>query len=653
MRRPPPADRALPGHVAPAPKAAARPLLLLALLAGLLLAPGRARPCTAGEPATHGLAELSRFGAGEGPAAIPGGWRLLDTQGTPRQSNAVALPGVTPGASARVRLEATLRIGSAGDGACLLLLPTARFGARGPAPFLASWVEPNLPGTFAVAFDVHNPPSKEMFTAFGNYEDKPQREVSLHWDGRERAKRVAPVEFRGEAVPVVVTLEQAPGGSEASVTLAGATVFERFFLHGLHPYELRLAMGAGTRDDAGKEPRAQAEVTGVVLAQEQPAAPVRPPLAVEVFHHVRTDGTVQAHQRTVDLPPAGWAFGRVVLTLDLHDAGEAWDEWDRNGEISLVEPDGTRLGLVPFITSYRTPCHWEVDVTHFRPLLVGRRTLEIAAGTSFYKGRGYLMSVRLDFHHGTPALWPSRVTPLWQGTAHYRSHANHFQDFYDTRTLATQDCAVATRLWMATTGHSQVGEFTPALRTLVVQAGGQEHEVPHRLWKDDCYLNPNRPQYGTWQFARAGWAPGDVVAPWWVDLTPWVTPAQPFTLALRTQPYAFPAGEEAPSEAQCAEATHVVRAYLIEYATPAGCVAAPSLRILDVSADGLAAAAGLKAGDWLASYDGVTIDTVEELRAAIAAAQGKERVAVVVFRGLERVEATLPPGRMGISLSGR
>lgn len=622
---------------------AATVLLLLALLL-----PARP-PCAGGEPATRGLAELSRFGEGEGPSAIPGGWRLLDHQGTPRQSNAVALPAVTPGAHARVRLEATLRLEAGGDGASLLLLPTARFGARGPAPFLASWVEPNLPGTFAVAFDVHNPPSKEMFTAFGNYEDKPQREVSLHWDGRERAKRVAPVEFRGQAVPVVVTLEQVTGGSEASVMVAGAPVFERFFLHGLHPYELRLALGAGTRADAST----QAEVTGVVLAQEQPAQPVRPPLSVEVFHHVRTDGKVQAHQRTVDLPPAGWAFGRVVLTLDLHDAGEAWDEWDRNGEISLLEPDGTRLGLVPFITSYRTPCHWEVDVTHFRPLLVGRRTLEIAAGTSFYKGRGYLMSVRLDFHHGTPALWPSRVTPLWHGTAHYRSHANHFQDFYAPRTLATQDCAVAARLWMTTTGHSQVGEFTPALRTLVVQAGEQVHEVRHRLWKDDCYLNPNRPQFGTWQFARAGWAPGDVVEPWWVDLTPWITPAQPFTLELRPQPYAFPPGEQAPSEAQCAEATHVVRSYLVEYATPAGCVAAPSLRILDVSAGGLAAGAGLQAGDWLASYDGVTIDTVEALRGAIAAAQGKERVPVVVFRGMERVEVTLPPGRMGISLSGR
>lgn len=627
-------------------------LLVLVLAAGL--APGaRPAPAQGGEPAPPEPADLSRYGEGEGPAAIPGGWRLLDTPGTRSQANTVALPRTTEGATARVRVEATLRIEPGGDGACLLLLPTARFGVRGPAPFLASCVEPNLPGTFAVAFDVHNPPSKEMFTAQGNYEDKPQREVSLHWDGRERAKRVAPVEFRGTSVPVVITLEQVIGGSEASVSVAGAPVFERSFLHGLHPYELRLALGAGTRRDTSGPTRAQAEVTGVVLAQEQAAQPVRPPLSVEVFHHVRTDGKVQAHQRTVDLPPAGWALGRVVLTLDLHDAGEAWDEWDRNGEISLVEPDGTRLGLVPFITSYRTPCHWEVDVTHFRPLLAGTRTLEVAAGTSFYKGRGYLMSVRLDFHHGTAALEPVRATPLWHGTAHYRSHANHFRDFYAPRTLALQEGTRAARLWMTTTGHSQVGEFTPAQRTLVVQSGERTQEVPHRLWKDDVYLNANRPQHGTWQFARAGWAPGSVVEPWWVDLTPWLVAGQPLTLDLRPQPYAFAAGEEAPSEAQCAEATHVVRSWLVEYAAPAGRMPAPTLRLLDVVKDGVAATAGLRAGDWLATYDGAPIDTVDALRAAIAGAQGKERVAVAVFRGGERLEVQVPPGRLGVSLGGR
>ena len=111
------------------------------------------------------------------------------------------------------------------------------------------------------------------------------------------------------------------------------------------------------------------------------AAPRRPPLHVEVFNHVLTDNGKTSYERTVDLPPAAWAFGRVLLTLQIHDAGDDWDEWDRNGHLYVFDDDGNKWDFVPFITSYRTECHWEVDVTHFRPLLAGRTKFEIAAGT--------------------------------------------------------------------------------------------------------------------------------------------------------------------------------------------------------------------------------------------------------------------------------
>ena len=41
----------------------------------------------------------------------------------------------------------------------------------------------------------------------------------------------------------------------------------------------------------------------------------------------------------------------------------------------------------------------------------------------------------------------------------------------------------------------------------------------NQLWKEDNYLNPCRPQGGTWKFDRAGWGPGDVVHPWDIDIT--------------------------------------------------------------------------------------------------------------------------------------
>jgi hypothetical protein len=608
-----------------------------------------------GGEATPPAAHLATFGAGAGPSHVEGEYRLLDAAQTPLQSNAIAFDRAQEGAFATLRLQAKVRVLEGGDGGSFLFLDTSRFGVRGPAPFLASWVEPNLPGTFAVGLDVHNPPSREMFTPWGNYEDLPQREVSLHWDGREIVKRVAPEEFRGDFADLSVEARFVPGGADVTVKIGAGTVYDRYFVPRMAPYEARLAIGAGTRADA----TTLFDVKDLRFAGETPARPARPPLHVEVFHHVMTDASRTAFEREADLPPREWAFARILLTIDLHDAGDLWDEWDRNGEVSVFDDDGNKLGIVPFITSYRTPCHWDVDVTAFRPLLAGRRRFEVAAGTTFYKNRGFLMSVSLDFFHGTPDLEPYRVIPLWNGQAHYRSADNHFQDFFPPRTVPIDAAAKAARIFLTTTGHSQVGEFVPSARTVVFRPkkGGDpaaDLRFENRLWKADNYLNPNRPQFGTWQFARAGWAPGDVVHPWWIDLTPGLVPGAEAEVRYESQPYDFTHEEEKPTEAQAAEATHNVRSYLILYRAPTDLVPAPTVRILGVVDGGNAAKAGVRAGDYFVAYDGTPIETVEAVRTAIAAAEkaGKAVVKVVLARGATQVEIEVPAGRMGVNLSG-
>ena len=130
----------------------------------------------------------------------------------------------------------------------------------------------------------------------------------------------------------------------------------------------------------------------------------------------------------------------------------------------------------------------------------------------------------------------------------------------------------AARLFTTTTGHSQIGEFVPSKRTIVVG----ETRFENTLWKDDVYLNPNRPQYGTWKFSRAGWAPGDVVWPWWIDLTDLIQPGQPAELTYEPQPYDFSGSPQKPEQKQINQASHVVRSYLIEYREPTGSMPAPS-----------------------------------------------------------------------------
>jgi hypothetical protein len=617
-------------------------------------------PATSSAPAVAAIptVHLSRFAAGEGPRVAPDGTvHLLDTARTPSQSNVVAWDRRDADAGPREAavLRCRMRVLEGGDGGAFLLLGTAEFGARGPAPFVRDWTAPNLKGTFAVGIDVHDPKNEEPFGEWGNYQDLPQREVSLHWDGREVVKRVADAEFRGGFADVEIRLTHVCGGAEATVRIGAATVFDRFFVAGLEPYEMRPAVGAATRADATTE----FDVADLRFETGAPAAPRRRPVHVEVFDHVRTDGAKSAFRTDIDLPPANWAFERVLLTIEIHDGGRMWDEWDRCGEVSVVLADGTKLGIVPFITSYRTPCRWVVDVTHFRPLLAGRVRLEIEAGTTFYKDRGYLMSAALDFHHGAPAREPFRVVPLWVGTAHHGAPENHFQDFFAPQTVAIDAEASAARLFVTTTGHSQVGEFTPSERTFVVRpdredAAGEARFV-QTIWKTDCYLNPNRPQSGTWKFSRAGWAPGDVVRPAWFELTPVLRPGRTAEFRAETKAYDFSGEKEPPTEAQIREANQVVRAYLILWRDAAGLVVAPTLRVMDVVEGGNAAKAGVQAGDWLESYEGRRLESVDELRAAVKAAEdaGRKSVRAVFFRGSERIEKELPPGRLGVALGAQ
>ena len=472
--------------------------------------------------------ELSQFGAGGGPRTEGGTLHLLDAEKTPEQSNAIAYPSTHPEARESAEFRAQLRVLSGGDGGAVLFLNTDEYGTRGPAPFLPAWTEPSLRRSFSVGVDVHNPKTEEPFGEWGNVMGQPEREISLHWNGRELVRRLVPSEFRDDWSELRISWNHVSGGAEVTVQVGPSLIYDRYFIAEMHPYPVRLALGAGTRSDAVTE----FSLRDLAFQLGEVAAPVRQPLHVELFNHVLTDNSKISFETEVDLPPLEWAFGRVVLTLEIHDAGADWDEWDRLGAFYLFDDEGNRWDFAPFITSYRTECQWTVDVTHFRPWLTGRRKFEIVAGTTFYKNRGYMMSASLDFHHGAPAgdgLEPVSVVPLWSVRARYQSEENHFSDSFTPQTVEIPADVTSAKIYTTTSGHSQIGEFTPSDRSIVyTPVNGEEasHSFANTLWKTDVYLNPNRPQFGTWKYPRAGWAPGDVVWPWIIDLAPHFQPGK-------------------------------------------------------------------------------------------------------------------------------
>ncbi|MEN8151925.1 MAG: PDZ domain-containing protein, partial [Planctomycetota bacterium] len=161
--------------------------------------------------------------------------------------------------------------------------------------------------------------------------------------------------------------------------------------------------------------------------------------------------------------------------------------------------------------------------------------------------------------------------------------------------------------------------------------------------------------YGTWKYSRAGWAPGDVVRPWWIDLTPHLVAGKEAELRYEPEPYDLSAYPQKPTEKQVNAASHNVRSYLILYREPGELVPAPIVLVTGVGKDTPAATAGIRRGDYLVSYDGKRLDSVDDLREAIqsAVAAKKEEVVVVIRRGSERLEVEMPAGKMGVNLAVR
>ena len=440
------------------------------------------------------------------------------------------------GAYEETEITFRLRAGIGGLGGAIALLPTATYGDTGPLENLPedfSWDEPNLPGGLAIAFDTNNPPTANWFNEVGNIYDRPQREVSVHFNNTEIANALSPIEYRaaitddeepGEGFhDVRIHIEHVFGGGYVSVSIDDQPIFERLFVPELEPYEYRLAFGASSSEFA-----ASFDVRAVQASVDRPAGerarPVRARLIDEQFVHAG-NREPEVEVELPDLDPA--QVGRVILTLTLDPGLGGCDPWDKKGAIYLWGEDGTRYELVRFITPYGRPYQWKVDVTDFALLL--RDTVKAGlfvdtwmTGETLEQTRGWTISVDLDYYPGQPEREVIAIENLWVGEPEYGYAQDPMQAFFDPREITLPEGADGALLRMVVTGHGMspatynAAEFMPADRTLIIN--GERH-IGDLLWNEDSYLNPCRPQFGSWKFDRAGWYPGSIARRWDVDLT--------------------------------------------------------------------------------------------------------------------------------------
>ncbi len=499
-----------------------------------LLARVQAAPTTNDFSGGPGLTPYSTktWGTYSGGLLQSGALRLTYATG---QSGLVLFNRTATGPQRSVTADFNLSATTGADGFSFNLLNTATYGTTGLGPFAnqttpTPFEEPVLTNALSVAFDIYDP---------DDYQNLGPHEVSLHWNGTELAKRSSPADFRtGAFVPVHIAVDFVPGGAEVIVTVAGKSVYDREFIAGPVPFESRVAFAARTGGISFTS-----RLDNVNVDFEDPFVAFAPPQTVRVMDHVWINGGNRTPQKTSVLPTPTRPWERVVLRVELNQPTNGFDVYDRQMNLSVTY-GGQSYEIARFMTPFGQGGVWYADVTDFQPLLRGSvpvtafiDTYVAAAGGQY--GSGWLYTADLMFFAGEPDFAAFKVQNLWNGEPRYGDPSDPIANFFKPLAPAVDSTATKVKVRLMVTGHGQApntdnaAEFLSKGRTLKVGTT----PFYNVLWRNDCYLNPNRPQPGTWQYSRAGWCPGARVDPWVLDVSALAVPGHTVALTYTADPY--------------------------------------------------------------------------------------------------------------------
>lgn len=241
-------------------------------------------------------------------------------------------------------------------------------------------------------------------------------------------------------------------------------------------------------------------------------------------------------EQTFDFPDDISMYSQVLMHFHLSCPPGGCDPWDRYANFKVVK-DGEKYEIGRYVTPYANDwCDWTLDVSAYRDLLQGEVTLESFIDTW---SNGWEISVDFEFIEGVPEYAHTAVLNLW--VDYFLIYGDTLFYSIDLPELSANIPANAeqTILRIMNTGHGQgntdnAAEFS--FRTHQIHVNGAQ-EFTQELWKDDCDVNPCSPQSGTWQFARAGWCPGQEIPAWEFDVTALVTPGETATFDYVLEPY--------------------------------------------------------------------------------------------------------------------
>lgn len=279
----------------------------------------------------------------------------------------------------------------------------------------------------------------------------------------------------------------------------------------------------------------------ILVAAGSASAQDPPPISVLTFDREFVNWA-SAQEREFEFPDPLIPVEKITLRIRLDCPSGGCDPWDRSAYVFVRGRDSAgrmeKYEIARFITPYGRGCSWEVDVTDYRIFLAGEVSLGFYVETWIGGEQGWLVTLTFDFYEGTPERDVLSIENLWGGKPEYGNPDNPIEEFFAERDLEIHVSATGVKLRFSVTGHGQgntdnAAEFARKLHGLHVGAD----RFDHYLWRDDCDRNPCSPQGGTWQFARAGWCPGDAVEPWDVDLSGSIVPGGTVPIRYEVEPY--------------------------------------------------------------------------------------------------------------------
>jgi len=408
--------------------------------------------------------------------------------------------------------------------------------------YAKSWENPNFIGSFGLGIDIYNPQSSHWFDEYGNFYGREEREISLHWDGREVHKILSPIEFRSDGMNYNVSkfdliIEYIVAGALINVSVNDVTVVENYFIPEMLQYNKQPIIGASTSDLT-----CNVILTSFAYKTEGEAPLYNIQASQLLFENEIFHAGNRKTKKRITFPKNSQKSDKVILTIDLDGPPGGVADWDVTAAIYLIDKDSTQFEIVRYITPYRRAFVWKVDITHFLPLFTDSKTLIGRIDTwdevkeDFAEQRGWKLTAKLDYYV-VSSSWisikknqnntvhkPFKVHNLWSGSFEYGDPNNPMKDMLNDFEINVPKNTKSGILRVTTSGHGMspntdnAAEFRPSDRTIIINGD----EYFNTLWRTDCYLNPCRPQDGTWKFDRAGWAPGDIVHPWIIDLTDFI-----------------------------------------------------------------------------------------------------------------------------------